>query len=53
MLVPFDEYLDHLRNRDKIQQHNASECSTGFEIDDTDFYDNPNNGGNIQHNIIF
>ncbi|ODN06374.1 E3 ubiquitin-protein ligase Siah1 [Orchesella cincta] len=32
--IPYDMYLDHLRNVEKIDTQNAFECSTGFEIED-------------------
>ncbi|CAL8099270.1 unnamed protein product [Orchesella dallaii] len=36
--IPYDMYLDHLRNVEKIESQNAYECSTGFEIEDEELF---------------
>lgn len=35
-LIPYDDFLQHVELVDKLERQQASECSTGFEIDEED-----------------
>jgi hypothetical protein len=35
-MVAFKEFLMHVEQVDKLERQKASECSTGFEIDEDD-----------------
>ncbi|OXA46639.1 E3 ubiquitin-protein ligase SINAT2-like [Folsomia candida] len=40
-MIPFDDFLQHIELVDKLERQKASECSTGFEIDEADLAANP------------
>jgi len=40
-LIPYDDFLQHVELVDKLERQQASECSTGFEIDEEDLASHP------------
>ena len=35
--VPFDQYISHMLSVENLPKQIATECSTGFDIDEEDF----------------